>query len=109
MLRVRMLWLLLLLLVSGFIGDSLIIYLYSMNFVFVVGLLKCLVPELLSLSGLRAGWILPIGLLLLPPNVQDHWDLHREELGAVPPDLVLVLMSASVRSCVDEFWNVWCS
>ena len=39
--------------------------------------------------------------------VQDIWDIYREELGTVPPDLVLALRSAFDSNCVDEFWNVW--
>ena len=34
-------------------------------------------------------------------------DIYAEELGTVPPDLVLALRSAFDRNCVDEFWSVW--
>ena len=39
--------------------------------------------------------------------VQDAWDVHREELGVVPPDVVLALGGAVSRSCVDVFWAIW--
>ena len=32
-------------------------------------------------------------------------DIYRDELGTVPPDLMLALRSAFDRNC-DEFWNV---
>ena len=40
-------------------------------------------------------------------EVQGIWVVYREQLEAVPPDLVLALRSAFDRSCVDEFWGVW--
>ena len=39
--------------------------------------------------------------------VQDNWDIYREELEVVLPDLILALRSAFDKKCVDEFWNVW--
>ena len=39
--------------------------------------------------------------------VQDAWDIHREELGVVPPDAVLALRDAFGRSDVDGFWTIW--
>ena len=39
--------------------------------------------------------------------VQEAWDLFREELGVVPPDLVLTLGSQYSRSDVDGFWIAW--
>ena len=39
--------------------------------------------------------------------VQDAWDVYRDELAAVPPDVVLALRDAATRSCVDDFWIVW--
>ena len=35
--------------------------------------------------------------------VQDAWDVYRDELAAVPPDVVLALRDAFSRSCVDDF------
>ena len=46
-------------------------------------------------------------LLFAAKVVQGVWDVYREELEAVPPDLVPALWSAFHRSCVDEFWSVW--
>ena len=39
--------------------------------------------------------------------VQDICDIYGEELGAVPPDLILALRSAFDKNCVDEFWKAW--
>ena len=39
--------------------------------------------------------------------VQGIGDIYREELGTVPPDLILALRSAFDMICVDEFWKVW--
>ena len=39
--------------------------------------------------------------------VQDAWDVYREELGAVPPDVVLALRDAVSRTCVDDVWTIW--
>ena len=39
--------------------------------------------------------------------VQDIWDIYREELRTVPPDLVLALRLAFEKKSVDEFWSVW--
>ena len=39
--------------------------------------------------------------------VQDAWDAYRDELAAVPPDVVLALRDAASRSCVDDFWIIW--
>ena len=39
--------------------------------------------------------------------VHGIWEVYREELDSVPPDLVLALRSAFDRSGVDEFWGVW--
>ena len=35
--------------------------------------------------------------------VQDAWDVKREELGVVPPDMVLALRDAFDMSDVDDF------
>ena len=55
--------------------------------------------------GLLAGLILLIGLL--PLALRIMLDTYREELGTVPPDLILALRLAFDRSCVDEFWKDW--
>ena len=39
--------------------------------------------------------------------VQDAWDVYRDELGLVPPDVVLALRDAVSWSCVDDFWTIW--
>ena len=39
--------------------------------------------------------------------VQDVWDVYRDELGTVPPDVVLALKDAVSRSSVDGFGPVW--
>ena len=39
--------------------------------------------------------------------VQDAWDIYREELGVVPPDVVLALKDAFSRSDVHDFWTIW--
>ena len=70
---------------------------------FVSRLLKFPAPVLLSLSGLHAGLILWIGLRPSQSGaVQDIWDIHREELGVVPPDLILAFRAAFDRS------SRWC-
>ena len=38
-------------------------------------------------------------------TVQDAWDVYRDELGLVPPDVVLALRDAVSRSSVDDFWT----
>ena len=32
--------------------------------------------------------------------------MYRDELGVVPPDVVLALRDAVSRSCVDDFWTI---
>ena len=39
--------------------------------------------------------------------VQDVWDVHRDELGVVPPELVLALRDAVSVSSVDDFCAIW--
>ena len=39
--------------------------------------------------------------------VQDAWDVYREELGVVPPDVVLALRDAVSRSNVHDVWTIW--
>ena len=39
--------------------------------------------------------------------VLDAWDIYREELGVVPPDVVLAQRDALGRSDVDGFWTIW--
>ena len=39
--------------------------------------------------------------------VQDAWDIFWEELGVVPPDLILTLRNEYGRSDVDGFWIAW--
>ena len=39
--------------------------------------------------------------------VQDVWDIHREELGVVPEDVVLALWDTVSGSSVDDFWSIW--
>ena len=39
--------------------------------------------------------------------IQDIWDVFWEELGAVPPDLVLDFGLLLIVPCADEFWRVW--
>ena len=39
--------------------------------------------------------------------VQDVWDMYSEELGVVPPAVVLALRDAFGRSDVDDFWSGW--
>ena len=39
--------------------------------------------------------------------VQDAWDVYREKLCVVPPDLALTLRHAYDRSDVDGFWHAW--
>ena len=33
--------------------------------------------------------------------------MNRDELGVVPPDVVLALWDAVFRSCVDDFRTIW--
>ena len=50
-------------------------------------------------------------------SVQDAWDIYGDELGLVPPDVVLALGDAASGSCVDDFldhleqecggWTFW--
>ena len=40
-------------------------------------------------------------------TVQDAWDVYKEELGVVPPDLVLTLRNEYDRSDVNVFWKAW--
>ena len=40
-------------------------------------------------------------------SVQDVWDVHRDELGEIPDDVVLALRDAVSRSAVDDFWSIW--
>ena len=96
-------------LVASRIDGSLLISLSLPNFEFAVGLRRYLVPGPPSLFGLLAGWTLLIGLSGSSASrvVQDMWDVYREDLGSVPPDLVLALRSAFDRNCVDEFWKNW--
>ena len=39
--------------------------------------------------------------------VQDAWDVYKDELGVVPPEVVLALRDAVSRSSVDDFWSTW--
>ena len=39
--------------------------------------------------------------------VQDIWDIFREDLGVLLPDLISALRDAFVRNSVDDFWNAW--
>ena len=39
--------------------------------------------------------------------VQDAWDAYKDELGVVPPEVVLALRDAVSRSSVDDFWSTW--
>ena len=39
--------------------------------------------------------------------VQDVWDVHRDELGVVPAEVVLALRDAVSRSSADDFWSLW--
>ena len=39
--------------------------------------------------------------------VQDAWDVYRDELGVVPPEVVDALRDAVSRSSVDDFWSMW--
>ena len=41
--------------------------------------------------------------------VQDVWDVYRDELGVVPPEVVVALRDAVSRSSVDDFWFLWSS
>ena len=38
--------------------------------------------------------------------VQDAWDVYWDELGVVPPDVVLALRDAVSRSSVDDVWSI---
>ena len=33
--------------------------------------------------------------------------MNRDELGVVPPAVVLALRDAVSRSSVDDFWSIW--
>ena len=39
--------------------------------------------------------------------VQDAWGVYRDELGVVPPGVVIALRDAVSRSSVDDFWSIW--
>ena len=39
--------------------------------------------------------------------VQDVWDVYRDELGVVPPEVVFALRDAVSRSSVDDFGLLW--
>ena len=39
--------------------------------------------------------------------VQDAWDVYRDELAAVPPDVILALRDSVSTSCVDDCWTIW--
>ena len=49
----------------------------------------------------------PFGIVTATKMVQRIWDVYKEELETVPPDLVLALRSAFDRSCVDDFRMIW--
>ena len=63
---------------------------------------------LLSRSGQHVGLTLLTGLPSSSSReVLDAWDIYREELGVVPPDVVRALRDAFGRSDVDGFWTIW--
>ena len=33
--------------------------------------------------------------------------IYGDELGVVPPNVVLALGDSVSRSCVDDFWTIW--
>ena len=39
--------------------------------------------------------------------VQDAWDVYRDELRVVLPDVVLALRDAVSTSSADDFWSIW--
>ena len=39
--------------------------------------------------------------------VQDIWGVYRDDLGTVPPDVVLALRDAVSRSTEGDFWSIW--
>ena len=41
--------------------------------------------------------------------VQEIWDSLNEELGVVPPGLILALRAAFEANSVDDFWGAWSS
>ena len=86
-----MLWLHLLL-AGLLIGGSLLTSLQLVGSALAVGLLRLPVLFHLSRFGPPAGLIRWKGLPLPSIRaVQDAWDIYREELGLLPPDLVLTL------------------
>ena len=87
------------------IGGSLLIFLSLLASALVVGLLKSL--ALLSCQPVwLACWIdsPERSSSSVSRAVQDAWGFYREELGVVPPDVVLALRYAVSRSCVDVFF-----
>ena len=40
-------------------------------------------------------------------DVQDVWDVFRDEFEVVPDDVVLALRDAASRFYVDDFWTIW--
>ena len=39
--------------------------------------------------------------------VQGIWDIEREDLAVVPPDLVVKLRAAYGDGSFDDFWDAW--
>ena len=40
-------------------------------------------------------------------TVQDAWDVCSDDLGVVPPEVVIALRDAVSRLSVDDFWSIW--
>ena len=74
---------------------------------FAVGLLRSLVLLFPSRSGLLAGLTHLTSCSSVSRAVQDVLDIYGEELGVVPPDVVLALRDAFSGSGVDDFWTIW--
>ena len=89
------------------VGGSLPIFLSLLASVLRGGRPILLALRFVSRSGLLAGLTLPIGPPLRYLVVQDAWDVYRDELAAVPPDVVLALRDSVSRSCVDDCWTIW--
>ena len=78
-----------------------------------VVLMRLLLP---LLAGSLIGGFLLIFLWIDPPDrsassvsraVQDAWEVYRDVLGVVPPEVVDALRGAVSGPSVDDFWSTW--
>ena len=100
-------WLRLLLALS-LIGDALLIFQCLLALVLMGGRLILLALRSVSRSAPACWFDTPDwSSSSVARVVQDAWDVYRDELAAVPPDVVLALRDAVSMSSVDDFWIIW--